>query len=79
MRLDVHKRCFSLGFADVTKSPNLMQKTPKIKLLKSSNFGIFSLCILKFLEIRYTTVYLIKTPFLSALTGMKENGIFQKV
>lgn len=56
-----------------------MEKTPKIKLLKSSNFGIFSLCVLKFLEIRYTTVYLIKTPFLSALTGIKDTGIFQKV
>jgi hypothetical protein len=54
MRLGVHRRCFSLGFADVTNSPNLVEKTPKIKLLKSSNFGIFSLCILKFLEIRYT-------------------------
>jgi len=79
MRLGVHRRCLSLGFADVTNSSNLMEKTPKIKLLKSSNFGIFSLCVLKFLEIRYTTVYLIKTPFLSALTGIKDTGIFQKV
>jgi hypothetical protein len=57
-----------------------MKKTPKIKLLKGSNFGIFSLCILTFLEIRHTAaVYLIKPQFLSALTGIKDTGIFKKV